>query len=269
MTRPSPKISIITVVRNSPGELKKTIASILEQDYPHLEFILIDGGSQDETLEVIKAHESRIAYWVSEPDQGIYDAMNKGIANATGEWVNFMNAGDTFTTKDILSQVFSGEINLNGTGVIYGDSIAAYPHSRVLKAAGPPARMVTGMVFCHQAAFVKRELIGPGGFDLSFPIGADFKVLFGLYSSGFKFKQLPLTIAVFDASGISNLRMVQSACEHYRIVRNFKRLTFSERFYHYRFILRVAIVSLGYRLLPEKWVQHIRSRKNPLLSADS
>lgn len=256
MTIIQPKITIITVVRNAAGELKKTICSVLEQNYPHVEFIIVDGGSTDGTVEVIKAIDRQIAYWISEPDRGIYDAMNKGLARATGDWVNFMNAGDTFTGMDTISKVMASD--LDGYGVVYGDSIAAHPHTQVLKRAGEPAKMITGMVFCHQAAFVRRELVGEDGFDLSFPIGADFKIMFRLFSKGHRFKKLPFTVAVFDTSGMSNLKMVQSAREHFDIVKKYKKLSFSERCYHHGFICWVSLVSLGYRVLPDRLVQKIK-----------
>lgn len=258
MTASQPKITIITVTRNDVEALRKTISSVVGQDYPDVEFIIIDGGSGDGTVEVIKAHAARIAYWISEPDRGIYDAMNKGLAMATGSWVNFMNAGDTFHGMDTLSGLMA--FDLDGYGVVYGDSFARYPRSTVFKPAGAPAEMIKGMVFCHQAAFVRRELIGAGGFDLSFPIGADFKMLFGLYASGCQFKKLSFTIAIFDASGISNQKMLQSAQEHFAIVKGYKELNLSERLYHYCFICRVRMISLAYRILPAGVVRWVRGR---------
>ncbi len=257
MTVSHPKVTIITVVRNAVEELRKTISSVLGQDYPCVEFIVIDGGSADGTAEVIKSNAENIAYWISEPDQGIYDAMNKGLAKATGDWVNFMNAGDVFTGKDTISKVIAS--NLEDYGVVYGDSIAAYPLGRlVFKRAGMPEDMVKGMVFCHQAAFVRRELVTRVGFDISFPIGADFNILFGLYSTGVRFKKLPLTVAIFDAAGLSNLKMVQSAREHFAIVKKYRKLTFPQTLYHQCFIGWVGLLSLGYMILPEGLVQWVR-----------
>lgn len=243
-------------MRNAATELKSTIGSVLGQDYPNLEFILIDGGSTDGTVEVIRSHAERIAFWSSEPDRGIYDAMNKGLARATGDWVNFMNAGDSFAGSDTISTVFAG--GTEGFEVVYGDSVAAYPGGLVLRRAGTPDGMIRGMIFCHQAAFVRRELFGEQGFDLSYPIGADFKIFFGLYAAGHRFRKLPFSIAIFDASGVSNSRMIQSAREHYDIVRNFRQLTFSQKLYHYGFIGRVWMLSLAYRVLPARLVLKLR-----------
>ena len=91
-----PLITIITVAYNAVKDIENTILSVLNQTYPNIEYIIIDGGSTDGTLDIIKKYEDKISYWVSEPDKGIYDAMNKGTLKATGVWLNFMNAGDTF-----------------------------------------------------------------------------------------------------------------------------------------------------------------------------
>jgi glycosyltransferase involved in cell wall biosynthesis len=100
-----PTISILTVVFNGREEIARTISSVLEQTYTHLEFIVIDGGSTDGTLDVIRRHEGGIDVLISEPDEGIYDAMNKGIAAAHGDWLIFMNAGDIFAAANSLQQV--------------------------------------------------------------------------------------------------------------------------------------------------------------------
>ena len=101
-----PLISIITVVFNGEKYLEETIQSVINQTYSNVEYIIIDGGSSDGTLDIIKKYEERIDYWVSEKDKGIYDAMNKGIDVASGEWINFMNAGDGFYADDVLDKIF-------------------------------------------------------------------------------------------------------------------------------------------------------------------
>ena len=100
-------ISIVTVSYNAVLTIEQTILSVINQTYPNVEYIIIDGGSTDGTVDIIKKYEDKIAYWVSEPDKGIYDAMNKGVVVATGEWINFMNAGDIFTDGDVIDKLFS------------------------------------------------------------------------------------------------------------------------------------------------------------------
>ena len=90
------KVSVITVVYNDVSNIEETILSVINQDYPNIEYVVIDGGSSDGTIELIKRYEYKLAYYLSEPDNGIYDAMNKGIVKVKGQLVNFMNSGDTF-----------------------------------------------------------------------------------------------------------------------------------------------------------------------------
>ena len=250
-----PKISIITVERNATGALNTTLTSMTVQDYPDVEIIVIDGASTDGTVDIIGKYHERITYWSSEPDRGPYDAMNKGLAKVTGEWVIFMNAGDTFAGTDTISRVF--EHDLTGYGVVYGDTLAGYSRAQVLKKAGKPEDLVKGMIFCHQAAFVRTNLIKEQGFDLQYAIGADFDMMFGLLSAGCRFKHLPFPIAVVDVSGLSNRKMVQSAREHFAIAGKYRKLTLQERLYHYGFIAWVALVSAGYKILPEKVMHRI------------
>jgi len=100
-----PKISVVTVCYNSAKTLERTIASVLSQDYPNLEYLIIDGGSTDGTVDIIRRYESQLAYWCSEVDKGIYDAMNKGIRLAKGEWIHLLNADDWYIERDVWSRV--------------------------------------------------------------------------------------------------------------------------------------------------------------------
>ena len=115
------KVSVITVCYNAIRGIEKTIQSVISQSHDDIEYIVIDGGSTDGTIDVIQKYRDKIAYFVSEPDGGIYDAMNKGIKAATGEWINFLNAGDVFASKDAI--MISMSIDTDGIDVIYGDSI--------------------------------------------------------------------------------------------------------------------------------------------------
>ncbi len=249
------KVTIITIVLNDRNSFRNTARSVEKQDYPVLEWIVIDGGSTDGTLEVINTYSARISSWSSEPDRGQYDAMNKGLAKATGEWVIFMNAGDTFAGTDSVSRVLGDD--LTGYGVAYGDSLAGYSRAQVLKKAGKPEDLVKGMIFCHQAAFVRRNLINEQGFDLQYAIGADFDMIFSLFLEGCRFKYLPFPVAVVDVSGLSNRKMVQSAREHFAIAGKYRKLSLPERLYHHGFIAWVAMVSAVYKILPVKVMHRI------------
>jgi glycosyltransferase involved in cell wall biosynthesis len=114
-----PVVSVITIVYNGGDLLEGTIKSVLKQDSSHLEYIIIDGGSKDQTLDIIKKYSDQIDFWISEPDRGIYDAMNKGLNAATGDYVWFMNAGDHIHGENVLTSIFEKEKNAD---VYYGEA---------------------------------------------------------------------------------------------------------------------------------------------------
>lgn len=146
------KISVITVCYNAADTLEKTIQSVLGQTYPNIEYIIIDGGSTDGTVDIIHKYTDRIAYWVSEPDGGIYDAMNKGIERATGEWINFMNAGDIFCDKFVLTNILSND-SVNQYSFLFSDF---YIYGKGMKQK-ISASYEKGMLL-HQSIIYKREL---------------------------------------------------------------------------------------------------------------
>jgi glycosyltransferase involved in cell wall biosynthesis len=157
-----PLLSVVTVVFNDADRLAETIGSIRSQSFQDLELLVIDGGSRDGTLEVVKVNESVIRYWISEPDKGIYHAMNKGIMAARGRYLEFLNAGDTYTSPDALKNVFSqndgdydvlyGEINLFGPNGDFLFRVPAQPFT-----LENVKRYGTGTLN-HQAFFIKRSM---------------------------------------------------------------------------------------------------------------
>ena len=183
-------VTIITVCRNHAQELERTIRSVESQTWQEKEYLVIDGASTDDTLDVIKAHEVSITRWVSEPDQGIYDAMNKGVKMAQGEWVIFMNAGDTFASDNTLQRVFGSPLDAD---VIYGDVIKG----ELVKKAEDP-RNAHRMFYCHQSAFVKTSCLSEFPFDIRHRMSADFKQVKQLFLSGKRFRQLDFHVANFD-----------------------------------------------------------------------
>lgn len=204
-------VTIITVCRNHAKELEKTIQSVENQTWQKKEYIVIDGASTDETLEVIQQHGGSITQWISEPDQGIYDAMNKGIRLAQGQWVIFMNAGDTFASTDTLQRVFQESQEAD---VIYGDVIKGVH----VKKAEPPHN-AHRMFFCHQSAFVKTSCLREFPFDTTHRMSADFKQIKQLYLSGKTFRQLDFPVAVFDTQGVSNTSRSAGLYDNIRVIR--------------------------------------------------
>lgn len=204
-------VTIITVCRNHAKKLEKTIQSVENQTWQKKEYIVIDGASTDETLEVIQQHGDSITQWISEPDQGIYDAMNKGIRLAQGQWVIFMNAGDTFASTDTLQRVFQESQEAD---VIYGDVIKG----EHVKKAEPPHN-AHRMFFCHQSAFVKTSCLTEFPFDTTHRMSADFKQIKQLYLSGKTFRQLDFPVAVFDTKGVSNTSRSAGLYDNIRVIR--------------------------------------------------
>ena len=145
-----PRVSIITVTYNAEPLLERTLQSVLSQRYADKEIVVVDGQSSDGTVAVIKRHAAAIQSWVSEPDKGIYDAMNKGVRMATGDWILFMNAGDTFASDDVLQRLFDA-VDPAQADVVYGDVVKG----GVVKAAPRQYRLYHRMLFCHQSVLTR------------------------------------------------------------------------------------------------------------------
>ncbi len=202
-------VTVVTVCRNVKSSLEKTMNSLLHQSYAHIDYVIIDGASTDGTPEMLGKTEG--IRWISEPDKGIYDAMNKGIRMAEGEWVIFMNAGDVFASDDTLSKVFSVERDAD---VIYGDVIKGDN----IKKAEPPHNGHR-MYFCHQSAFVRTSCLKEFPFDIQHRMSADFKQMKQLYLAGKTFMQLDFPIAVFDTSGVSNAQRSKGLYDNIQVIR--------------------------------------------------
>lgn len=204
-------LSIITVVYNRKVDMQKTLASVMEQTFKDYEYIVIDAASTDGTKELLEAQQSHINTLVSEPDKGIYDAMNKGLRLAKGQFVTFMNAGDTFDNKQVLQQIFS-QLPAN-IDAIYGDTLfvneagnslglMSVVRKRPLKKDCSWRDMKEGMLFCHQSFIIKKSLCSE--YSLQYPLSADIDwIITGLKNckKTFFFEESP--IAHFQIGGAS------------------------------------------------------------------
>ena len=210
------KISVVTVCYNAADTIEKTMLSVLNQTYHDIEYIIIDGGSTDGTVEIIRKYADRIAYWVSEPDKGIYDAMNKGIKVATGEWINFMNAGDGFYDELVLENVFHSDYAPDCL-VIYGKTKVHYRWGTYIVTPSNIATLRLRMSLCHQSTFIRLIEHKKRLYDLNCRIVADYNFFHTVYMekpSGFIYYSG--IIADYDAiKGISanNINMLQSETE--------------------------------------------------------
>lgn len=199
------KISIITVSFNTSDVIEKTIQSVINQIYPNIEYIIIDGGSTDGTVDIIKKYEDKIAYWVSEPDKGIYDAMNKGIEKATGDWINFINSGDCLIDSNVILKFM--ELHDPNADIVYGDTKISISNIQVsyIQKTEPLKSIEQKMVFGHPSTFVKSELMKKELFDTSFKSSGDYNFFLQCYRDYKSFQYIPITISEFDyGTGISS-----------------------------------------------------------------
>ena len=212
------KVSVITVCYNAIQGVEKTIRSVLSQSYPDIEYIVIDGGSTDGTLDVIQKYRDKIDYLVSESDDGIYDAMNKGIKAATGEWINFLNAGDFFASDDALKDAMS--IDTEGIDVIYGDSIEFTKElSHIVPASDDVMRMSYEPIYRHGSSLVRASVQKQHEFDLSrkdLRYSLDWEMIHRLYLEGYRFKKVDTVIECYEQEGVSN-HFVRNRWYNYKI----------------------------------------------------
>jgi glycosyltransferase involved in cell wall biosynthesis len=206
------KLSIVTINRNNAKGLQKTIESVLSQIFSEIEYVIIDGGSTDESVQVIKLYASKISYWVSELDTGIYNAMNKGILNSRGEYLLFLNSGD-WLVENVLNDI---DIESFNEDIVYGNIIVEYENDLRSVSAGCAKKNLTFYDFYndtirHQAAFIKRNLLLEAGlYNENYTIISDwlFFVNTIVYGNA-KIKYIDVNISHFDAYGIGNTETAQ------------------------------------------------------------
>lgn len=219
-----PTFSIITITYNASHWIEQTILNVLSQSYPNIEYIVIDGGSTDGTVDTIKQYESGIAYWVSEPDQGIYDAMNKGIQKATGDYVWFINAGDSLFTSDIVQRVaVLAQKRKRLPDILYGETniVDEDGQSLGLRRLRAPRKLSwksfrMGMLVCHQSFILKRSLAPL--YDLQYRYSADFDWCIRGMKQAKSICNTNLTLANFLDGGTSTTQRKASLRERYAIM---------------------------------------------------
>lgn len=207
------KLSIITINYNNSAGLQRTIESVLSQTWKDYEWIVIDGGSTDGSLDIIKKHASHFSWWCSEPDRGIYNAMNKGITHAKGEYLNFLNSGDCFYSSDSLSGLFKNTYiedilicdaiyMYNGHEIVFCDASSCnYDYDFFMRGTLP-----------HQASFFKRTTFDKfGNYDESLKIVADWKFFVEtIYYGGATTKYVPIKMCLYEGNGISTGETMQN-----------------------------------------------------------
>lgn len=210
------KFSIITVVLNDKQNIEKTLLSVVNQNID-LQYIVIDGGSTDGTLEMIKKYQDKIALFVSEKDNGIYDAMNKAVERANGEWLCFMNSGDSFVSSSSVLDFFTKQ-KLKNADVLYGDHKVVYPTKTRVQKAKPIKEIWKGMVFSHQSCFVKREVLLKYKFNTDNKITADYELFYTLHKEGKTFEYIPLLLSSITSGGVSDVKRIESIVSRWKIL---------------------------------------------------
>lgn len=214
-----PKLSVITIVYNNVKDIERTILSVLNQSYPNIEYIIIDGGSTDGTVEVIKKYEDRISKWVSEKDKGIYDAMNKGLKLATGEYVLFMNSGDEIYDSTTVEQVFGTAKNAD---IYYGEtemydetwtSLGRRRHQIPDKFTWRSFKY--GMNVSHQAIYIKKSVTVP--YDKKYQLSADIDWIIKAAKKAETTVKVQGYVAKYLVGGMSKKRHRQSLRERFNI----------------------------------------------------
>ena len=219
---PAPILSIITVCYNARDGLHATLENVLQQTWTRFEYLVIDGGSADGTVSLLKQSSERFAQqqipfqYISEPDQGIYDAMNKGTKIAKGTWLLFLNAGDLLASPHILEQVFSKPCN---SSIIYGDTLCVYQKSQKLYPALPLENIIHEMAFCHQSAFIRRSLLLERPYDISYKICADHHFFLSMYLKEKEFDYRPIPVSIYEISGYSDKNKLAAHREQHRMQR--------------------------------------------------
>ena len=212
------KLSIITVNLNNRDGLRRTIDSVVNQTFTDYEWIVIDGGSTDGSRELIEQYQDHFAHWCCEPDNGIYNAMNKGITHANGEWIQFLNSGDWFYQNDVLQKIFSQTYS---SDVLYGDAI--YTDGNEEKPHICPDTLGLSYLYSnflnHQSTFYKRIIFEEYKYNESNQIYSDWELSLKLLLDGKLFQHLPFYIVYYDLNGISTNTTQVHINEHDKIAK--------------------------------------------------
>ena len=218
-----PKFSIITVTYNAGAVLEDTIQSVITQTYRNVEYIIVDGDSKDHTLDIINRYREHIHTLVSEPDKGLYDAMNKGIRLATGDYLCFLNAGDELHEDDTLHLMVHSITGTELPDVLYGEKaiVDEEVHLLRIRRLSAPENLnwksfKDGMLVCHQAFFPRRELAEP--YDLRYRFSADFDWCIRIMKKSHTLHNTHLTLIDYLSEGMTTRNHRASLHERFRIM---------------------------------------------------
>lgn len=253
-------ISVVTVCYNAENEIEKTVRSVLSQKSDDFGYYIIDGSSTDRTVEIVKDISSSYSVKpviISEPDKGIYNAMNKAIDLVSGEWIIFMNAGDRFYDDNVLSTFSSSGAKAD---FAYGDACYINQGGSFMVNAGEIEQIREKMPFCHQAVFNKVEALRKLRFDESYRICADYDCYQRAFRDGFAFEHIPVCVCMYEEGGASAKAWGRFNKEIRDIqVRN--GITKLPRFKYLARSIRGNIGRLVRKCIPESKLNKVREKK--------
>jgi len=249
-----PLITVITVVFNAADTIRETIESVIKQTYNNIEYIIIDGGSIDSTIDIIREYEENINYWTTSKDQGIFDAMNKAIEIAHGDWINFLNAGDVYIDEETLAYIIK---KLKDKKFMYGFSYIEkikightyYKRKRL------PTNIVYNMPTCHNAFFFPNNRIIK--YNLKYQIASDYAYFREYLSLGYKFQFELLPAVIWQRGGFSDKNIIKNISD--RVLINFK-YGFKSNFIDFIiFYTKELCGQILKKLVPMRYLNAIRS----------
>lgn len=258
-TKQIPLVSIITVSFNAAKTIEQTILSVINQTYSNIEYIIIDGGSTDGTVDIIKKYEDKIAYWVSEPDKGIYDAMNKGIAKTNGEVIGIINSDDWYeldAVENVMKYfqlgncIYHGHLNVIKDGQVLYTSYAP----NILK------KLKKGMIINHPTVFVSKKIYETeGAFSTSYKTASDWDFILRLYLRKYNFVKVDYVIANFNVGGVSGSISKKSLEELHTIRKNNNTYPLVDWYYLYD-LLKLYVLG-KYMYTVSLWKNKLFSKK--------
>lgn len=250
------KLTVITVVFNDENHIKDTIESIINQDYPLIEYIVIDGKSNDNTLNIIQKYKKKIHTLISENDDGIYDAMHKGIKLASGNYINFMHSGDSFYSSNTVSSVVK-KIDFN-QDIIYGNYYVKYPTGIGRVETSHKPEYIWKPFFNQQCAFYKTSILKNQPFDTKYYIAADFFFTIKSFSNGSNIYKINEVICNSLKGGFSNKHEFETIKQYYKIIKEFNLN--NKKLYYYKKIIWIFFIEKTVKvILPIKLFYFIQN----------
>ncbi len=251
-----PKISIITVVYNNKKGLEETIKSVINQTYKNIEYIIIDGSSTDGTVDILKKHQDNIDYWISEPDRGIYDGMNKGAKQASGEYLYFLNSSDYLFDNDVIRKIVES-IKKNNVDLIVGRVIGLYHDFKTFYSPVNMSNLKFGKMLPHQGSFIRNNAFKKiGCYNIKYKTSGDFDFFCKFYKKKLTYQLIENIIAYMPSGGFGSVMKNLTLKEGCIIIHEHFDISYALLFYFKKVIIEQGIKNLflflGLRRVYEK-----------------